>query len=198
MFRRGIIGSLTVGLVGLILAVLAVGALGGCGSSDETSADEDTGMPVENDAFTDDVAMSPDMRDDGTSDAGSSDVASETSGDTGSGCARTHEKVGWMAELEEKAHNVGGTAEIIDNCTVEIRNFTYDGGGIVVEIYGAANPGEFAGGFAMSSDLVRSEPYEGETLTFTLPEGKTLDDLGAISVWCVDADVDFGSGEFAP
>lgn len=196
MCCRDVSDSLTVWWAGLALVMLAVGALGGCGSSEGTSADEDTGMPVENDAFTDDVANVPDTGDDGSSDAGSPDVAQDTAGETGSGCAKTHEKVGWTAELEEKAHNVGGTAEIIDNCTVEIRNFTYDGGGIVVEIYGAANPGEFSGGFSMSSDLVRSEPYEGETLTFTLPDGKTLDDLGAISVWCVDADVDFGSGEF--
>jgi hypothetical protein len=177
-------------LAGLLVAALAVGLIGGCGSSEDESAEQDTGMPVENDAFAVDTGTLPDTE--------SADIAPDTSGDAGSGCAKTHEKVGWTAELEEKAHNVGGTAEIVDNCTVEIRNFTYDGGGIVAEIYGAANPGEYASGFSMSSNLVRSEPYESERLTFTLPDGKTLDDLGAISVWCVDADVDFGSGEFTP
>ena len=37
-----------------------------------------------------------------------------------------------------------------------------------------------------------------ETLTLTLPQTRTLDDLNGISVWCVQAQVDFGSGMFAP
>jgi hypothetical protein len=30
----------------------------------------------------------------------------------------------------------------------------------------------------------------------TLPEGRTLDELDGISIWCVAVGVDFGSGRF--
>ena len=41
-----------------------------------------------------------------------------------------------------------------------------------------------------------STPYDGETITATLPPGRTLEELGAVSIWCVDIPVDFGSGTF--
>lgn len=111
-------------------------------------------------------------------------------------CPKTHNKVGWTAELKTKFHNVGGTAKIVNDCTVAIENFTFDGKGIKVQIYGAATHGEYASGYVMSGDLTRPKAYEGERLLVNLPMGKTLDDLGGVSVWCVDAKVDFGSGKF--
>jgi mono/diheme cytochrome c family protein len=141
------------------------------------------------------------QEDEGGMDAGGMDAGIDTGGGGGidavtGSCDKTHRKVGWTAELEEKFHNVGGTAEIIDDCTVAIRNFTYDGRGIVVEIYGAPTHGEYAKGYSMTDNLVRSRAYKGETLVMTLPDGKTLDDLDGVSVWCVDVGADFGSGEF--
>jgi hypothetical protein len=49
----------------------------------------------------------------------------------------------------------------------------------------------------MSGVIGRSQPYQGETIEAKLPADKTLDDLDAISIWCVDFAVDFGSGEFS-
>ena len=34
------------------------------------------------------------------------------------------------------------------------------------------------------------------TLVATVPEGKTLDDVDGISIWCVAARVSFGDGTF--
>ena len=48
----------------------------------------------------------------------------------------------------------------------------------------------------MSEDLVRSEPYDGETVYAQLPDGRTLDELDGISVWCVDVSQSFGDGLF--
>lgn len=48
----------------------------------------------------------------------------------------------------------------------------------------------------MSENLVRDLPYNGEVLTLTLPEGRSLDELGGVSVWCVPVGADFGSGTF--
>lgn len=108
-------------------------------------------------------------------------------------CGKTHAKVGQTATFSNLQHKVGGKATIIDDCTLEIKNFTYDGQGIDVRIYGAVGK-TFDRGFPMTGDLVRSKPYQGETLKAKLPKGKTWDDVTHLSVWCVDFSVDFGNG----
>jgi hypothetical protein len=119
---------------------------------------------------------------------------SETAVDTASN-PDEHRKVGWIAELETKSHNVKGTAKIVDNRTIEVSGFHYDGQGPAVYWYGAKN-GNFEEGFQIGDELTQS--YSGETVTLELPDGKTLDDLDGISVWCVEFSVDFGSGTFEP
>jgi len=146
-------------------------------------------------AYVRDAYVGPDA------DTGSSegeDTSGDTSGDTtdGGDCPATHERVGWTAELEPFFHGVGGTAEIIDDCTVQIRNFSYDGAGIDVRVYGGSG-GDYNAGYPMTDDLVKSGGYSGETIYARLPEGMTLDELDGVSVWCVDVAVDFGSGLFA-
>jgi len=108
-------------------------------------------------------------------------------------CAAGHEKVGQTATLETKFHGVSGIATILDDCTIQIDGFDFDGGGINVQLYGGL-AGDYARGFSMSGDLRRETPYVNEVLTVQLPEGLTLDDLDGISVWCVPAGADFGSG----
>jgi len=122
---------------------------------------------------------------------------SEDSGGTGTNCPATHPRVGWIAELSMEFHGVGGTAEIVDDCTVVIHDFTYDGTGIDVRIYGARG-GDYDSGYAMTDDLLKAGGYDGVELEALLPQGRTLDDLDGVSVWCVDVGVDFGSGLFAP
>ncbi len=111
-------------------------------------------------------------------------------------CTSNHSRVGQTAELSTFSHNVSGTAEIVDDCTITIRNFNYDGGGIVVEIYGGTD-GEYnpPTGFSISGDL-KDTLFENESLTLTLPTGVTLDDFNGISVWCVAVGVSFGDGLF--
>ncbi len=115
--------------------------------------------------------------------------------DDPSDCAATHPKVGQSATLVELFHDVGGVAEIVDNCTIEIRDFNFDGQGIDVQIY-AGFEGMYEDGFSISENLVRDLPYNSEVLTMKLPEGRTLDELGGVSVWCVPVGADFGSGTF--
>ena len=62
------------------------------------------------------------------------DGGADVGEDAGRECSATHEKVGWTAELTEKFHDMGGTAEILDDCTVRITNFTYDATGIDVRV----------------------------------------------------------------
>lgn len=125
------------------------------------------------------------------------DTATDTDPTTGSGCATTHPSIGYTASLQAFFHNVGGTAEIVDDCTIVISDFTYDGTGIDVRIYGGLG-GAYESGFAMTDDLLKPGGYNGTTLVATVPDGFTLDDLDGISVWCVDVGVDFGSGVFSP
>jgi Electron transfer DM13 len=116
---------------------------------------------------------------------------------SGGGCTTNHATVGWVASLSTIAYNVSGQATIVDDCTIRIDNFNYDGGGLPDVFVYAGLDGDYAGGFAISDNLYGMS-HTDETLTLTLPQTRTLDDLNGISVWCVQAQVDFGSGMFAP
>jgi mono/diheme cytochrome c family protein len=132
----------------------------------------------------------------GTGGTGGNGGAGGAGGDPGlRECDATHPKVGQMATLSTLAHSVSGTAEIIDDCTIRVTDFNYDGGGINVRFY-SGQGGNYVGGFPMSEDLIRATPYIDESVYAQLPEGRTLDELDGISVWCVDVAVSFGDGIF--
>lgn len=127
------------------------------------------------------------------------DGSDNSGGENTGSCASTHPKIGQSAQLSAFAHGVSGTATIIDDCTVRIDAFNYDGQGINVRIYGGKNNQYEVsnGGFALSgNNLLRNTPYSNESITVTLPAGKTFDDLDGISVWCVPIGVSFGDGQF--
>lgn len=113
-------------------------------------------------------------------------------------CEATHDLVGLSAEFSTLAHQVSGTATVIDDCTIEVTNFNYDATAPAVYFY-AGSDGEFSdsNAFAISEQL-RSDgtDYSNETITLNLPEGKTLDDFNSISVWCEEFSVNFGDISF--
>ena len=121
----------------------------------------------------------------GADDAGPTDVQTE--------CDATHALVGTTAALSERFHDVSGTVRVVDDCTLEIENFTFDGGGLDVRIT-VAEGTDYANGTALTGDLL-GDPIDGETMTLPLPTGLSLDDFDHISVWCVAAGEDFGSAE---
>jgi len=111
-------------------------------------------------------------------------------------CSSDHEMVGQTGELSTLAHSVSGTATILNDCTIEITNFNYDGGGIIVEVYAGINENYHPPiGFAISDNIFGTR-YENQTFTVQLPENKTLDDLNGISIWCSDVGVSFGDSLF--
>jgi hypothetical protein len=112
------------------------------------------------------------------------------------GCGATHPKVGFAAALETHHHNVSGTVVAVDDCTLEIRDFTYDGGGVDVRLTGARGEA-YASGITLSDNML-GEPADGETRSFSLPEGITLDDFDHLSIWCVLAAESFGDGQLKP
>ena len=113
-------------------------------------------------------------------------------------CAKTHSKVGWNGNFSTLAHNVSGKATIIDDCTIHISEFYYDGGGPEVYIY-AANNHNYGDTSAFAiSQRINNNVYDNNSLTLTLPNGKSLDDFNGLSVWCVDFAANFGQLEFTP
>jgi len=111
-------------------------------------------------------------------------------------CASNHVMVGQTGELSTLAHSVSGTATIVDDCTIEITNFNYDGGGIIVEVYaGIDEDYQPPVGFAISDNIFGTR-FENQTFTVQLPTNKTLDDLNGISIWCSDVGVSFGDSLF--
>ena len=114
----------------------------------------------------------------------------------GASCEKTNPRVGQVATLSMLAHGVSGKATVVDNCTIEIRNFNYDGGGLSkVFVYGG-KASNYVAGFPIGNNL-RGTSFANQTLTVTLNMGD-LDKLDGISIWCADANANFGAGLFAP
>jgi len=111
--------------------------------------------------------------------------------------ADVYPRAGWKAKLSTLHHSVSGVVEIVDEDTLRIENFNYDSGGPAVYIYlGAENTSAaFVAGIP-AGPLLSGTAYSNDTLTVDLPDGFTMDGYNAVSVWCVDFRVNFGSGTF--
>lgn len=104
-------------------------------------------------------------------------------------------KVGQRGELITRYHDVTGTARIVNNRTIALENFNFDGAGLDVVVFISPNP-NYEPGISISDNLVRSTPYVNTNMTFSLPEGYDLNDARYISIWCIDIPVSFGDGVF--
>jgi hypothetical protein len=108
-------------------------------------------------------------------------------------------EVGASTDLASFAHNVSGSVTIVDENTFRVDDFVYDGGGPLVYFYLADEQSNaaFESGLRINP-LLTGTPYDGsqEPLFFDLPVGETFDDYAAVSVWCAQFGVDFGSGTF--
>lgn len=109
-------------------------------------------------------------------------------------CGSTHDAIGRSLTLMTRAHAVAGTARIVDDCTIEIEGFSYDGRGLEVRVYGG-NAGAYENGVSLSVDLLGTA-FQDVTAIVRLPTGVNLDDFDGLSVWCVAADASFGDGTF--
>ncbi len=73
-------------------------------------------------------------------------------------------------------HGVSGVATIIDDCTILLEQFDFDGNGIDVRIYAGVG-----GGFAVSGDLYNFPTgYADATLTLTIPDDHSPDDVDGL------------------
>jgi len=107
------------------------------------------------------------------------------------------DRTGWRATLSTLAHRVSGTVTIVDEDTLRIDDFHYDGGGIGVYVYLGTSDSNaaFTAGLPVGPDLFGTA-YDGEMLELDLPPGESFENYAAVSIWCVDARVNFGSGTF--
>lgn len=115
---------------------------------------------------------------------------------SGGGGPATHPLVGRSVEFSTVAHDVSGTLTVLDDRTLELSNFNYDGGGVVVYLYNGVD-GNYTGPDSQRiGSLLNGRVFENETFTVTLPDGLTLDDFNGISVWCEPFNASFGDARF--
>ncbi|MEM7257530.1 MAG: DM13 domain-containing protein [Pseudomonadota bacterium] len=105
-----------------------------------------------------------------------------------------HPLVGTTAEFSNFSHGISGTLTILDDRTLEITNFSYDGGGPAVYFY-LGTDGNYRNGIQVGS-VLNGRTYNNETLMVSLPDNITLDDFNGISVWCDLFSVNFGDARF--
>jgi len=109
----------------------------------------------------------------------------------------TNPLIGTTAEFSNFSHDIGGTLTIIDDRTLEVTNFTYDGGGPSVFFYLGTdgNYSPSAGGVKVGTEL-NGAAFNGETVRIDLPPNITLDDFNGVSVWCDLFFINFGDAQF--
>ncbi len=92
------------------------------------------------------------------------------------------------------AHDISGTLTVVDGCTLQIDNFSYDGGGPSVFFYLGAGGDYSSGGAGMLiGTQLNGRRFENESITINLPDGVDLNDFDAVSVWCDIFFADFGN-----
>jgi hypothetical protein len=82
--------------------------------------------------------------------------------------------------------------------TFRVDSFFYDGGGINVHFILAASDNNpvFRTTRLVTEPNLLGTAHHGDSITIDLPAGTTFDGYGAISLWCIPASANFGSGTF--
>jgi len=111
---------------------------------------------------------------------------------TDTNCSSSHSKVGNTGTLTTFAHSVSGTVTIIDDCTIEITGFNYDGGGPQVYFYAGTNGNYTDANAFRFSQLLTGTSFNNKTIRLIIPNPKSLDSFNSLSVWCVDFNANFG------
>ena len=106
----------------------------------------------------------------------------------------TNPAIGVSSEFSNFAHDISGTLTVIDDRTIQITDFNYDGGGVVVFFYNGVD-GDYTNGQPIGPQL-NGTAFVDETITLTIPDNLTLDDFNGLSVWCVPFAANFGDARF--
>ncbi len=96
--------------------------------------------------------------------------------------------------LKNTSHEVSGEVSIFSDNTLNIENFSYDGGAPDVYVYlGYYDGDDFVPVHRVSNLLDRS--YENELFITTIPTDVDLDSNNVVSIWCDKFTEDMGSTE---
>ena len=121
-------------------------------------------------------------------------------GETQEGCESTHSYVGQSAPLHGYFHDISGFVSVVDDCTLELTEFSYDGAGLDVKLIageaGVDGNDQYVNGTVLTEGLRKSDGYDNETLSVPLPTGVSLDDFTNMSIWCVSVGENFGDATF--
>jgi hypothetical protein len=99
-------------------------------------------------------------------------------------CGTDSSKMGYKGTFSTLAHNVSGSATVIDNCTIEITMFNFDSAAPNVRFYAGVNA-NFSDSTAFGiGERIDGRNYSNETIVLELPEGKFVDDFDSLSVGC--------------
>ena len=105
-----------------------------------------------------------------------------------------------VGQFTTKQHGVTGSIYEVDDNTIKIKNFNYDGTGPDAFFYVGTSGQPSSSGvhikYPAGSDAILEEFNDGE-VTLTLPNDLEVDDLKWISVWCRQYSVNFGDFYFA-
>ncbi|KAL4431620.1 hypothetical protein ABPG77_001462 [Micractinium sp. CCAP 211/92] len=109
-------------------------------------------------------------------------------------CGTSSPFVGFEGSLTEMEHNVGGTVKILDDCTFQVTGFTYDGNAPAAYWWGAPSidNGDIRRSGRRIADTRLEQAYDGATITVTLLDGVSWDDVPYLLLWCEDYYADFG------
>jgi len=115
----------------------------------------------------------------------------------GEGTSDMVPEVGWIAQMTGHHHTASGVAEIIDENTIELRDFGFDGGGLNARLFLLWDGEPFDAEYELSDNLVGQDPFW-EPLQLQIPDEAEMENWNLITLWCVPAKVSFGDGVFAP
>uniref|UniRef100_A0A8D8T4B4 Protein Skeletor, isoforms D/E n=1 Tax=Cacopsylla melanoneura TaxID=428564 RepID=A0A8D8T4B4_9HEMI len=101
----------------------------------------------------------------------------------------------YIGPLKGYHHSVQGEVYAVDARTLHIKDFTYDGQGPAAFFWVGSSSQPDASGYALRDErqsTVELKSYRKKSVTLTLPEGKSLNQIKWFSVWCESAAVNFG------
>lgn len=104
---------------------------------------------------------------------------------------------GWRGTFEGLAHDVGGSAELVDEATLVLRDFTYDGGGVDTRLFLVVDGAAFSPELPLTDNLVGT-PYSGEEVELALPAAATRGTWDTVVVWCLPFAAEFGHAVLSP
>ena len=110
--------------------------------------------------------------------------------------AQSYPRANWFATLSTLQHGVSGTVTIVDERTLRLDNFNYDGTAPAAYVYVTEVDSRASQIAGRSVGPQITQAFSNASITIQLPAGQTLDSFGAVSIWCVTFRANFGSGTF--